>query len=109
MKMSLSVTQNEVWMKDGRHDLAEHRPDRRSGCGREFLMEQADELLHAVTIFQLEGETTHKEGRATNSPMHSPMQHVPRKQQRRQQMLDLPEQRYWRPVPMMALGGVLSS
>ncbi len=37
----------------------------------ESLMEQADELMNAVSVFKLEGESSHKERRAANSPMRT--------------------------------------
>lgn len=40
-----------------------------AAAAAESLMEQADELMHAVSVFQLEGETTHRERRASSSPM----------------------------------------
>jgi methyl-accepting chemotaxis protein len=43
-----------------------------AAAAAESLMEQADELMNAVSVFQLEGESGHQERRATNSPMRKP-------------------------------------
>ena len=43
-----------------------------AAAAAESLMEQADELMNAVSVFKLEGETR-KERRASGSPMRTPM------------------------------------
>ncbi|HQN64408.1 MAG TPA: methyl-accepting chemotaxis protein [Methylophilus sp.] len=42
-----------------------------AAAAAESLMEQADELMNAVSVFQLEGESTRVERRAHNSPMRN--------------------------------------
>ncbi len=42
-----------------------------AAAAAESLMEQADELMNAVSVFKLEGESSHKERRAANSPMRT--------------------------------------